>query len=395
MKSIRRKIQDLANREFEFVRGIRRHLHAHPELSFEERNTSAFIQSALKEMGIPYKTGYAEHGIVAMIGNGNGKIVALRGDMDALPIVEENEIAYKSTVEGVMHACGHDVHTASVLGAAKILKELESEWKGTVLLVFQPGEERLPGGASVMIKEGALDNSVPQAIFAQHVHPELDAGKVGFRPGMYMASADEIRIRVMGKGGHAALPHKNVDPILIASHLIIAMQQVVSRYSDPTVPSVLSFGRIEGLGSTNVIPNEVKLEGTFRTMDEKWREEAHRQIEKLAIELVQSMGGSCDIRIDKGYPFLINDEALTSRARMNAIEYLGEEQVVDLPLRMTAEDFSYFSQKYSGCFYRLGVRNETKGIVHNVHHPRFNIDEDALLTGCGLMAWLAVKELGN
>lgn len=395
MNSLLHKIQEQAMIEFENVRKFRRHLHANPELSFEERNTSAYIQSALKEMGIPFKTGYAEHGIVAMIGNGAGKSVALRGDMDALPISEENEVDYKSTVPGVMHACGHDVHTASVLGAAKILKGLESEWEGTVLLVFQPGEERLPGGASVMIKEGALDNPIPESIFAQHVYPELEAGKVGFRPGMYMASADEIRIRVIGKGGHAALPHKNVDPILIASHLIVAMQQVVSRFGDPTVPSVLSFGRIEGLGSTNVIPNEVKLEGTFRTMDETWRMEAHHQIEKLAVELVRSMGGTCDIRIDKGYPFLVNDEALTNRAKQRAIEYLGKEQVVDLPLRMTAEDFSYFSQKYTGCFYRLGVRNESKGIVHNLHQPRFDIDEDALLTGCGLMAWLAVSELGN
>lgn len=393
--SLSEKILDQSQEQFEFVQKTRRHLHAHPELSFEERETSAYVQSALKEMGIPFKTGYAGHGIVATLGSGSGKVIALRGDMDALPIQEENDVDYRSTVDGVMHACGHDVHTSSVLGTARILKELESEWKGRILLVFQPGEERLPGGASIMIKEGALKDPRPEAIFGQHVFPELEAGKVGFKPGMYMASADEIRITVKGRGGHAALPHYNTDPVLIASHMVVALQQVVSRNSDPTTPSVLSFGRIEGLGSTNVIPAQVYLEGTFRTMDEKWRAEAHQIIERISKELVHSMGGECDIKIDKGYPFLVNDEALTERAKNWAIEYLGEGNVVDLPIRMTAEDFSYFSQEYTGCFYRLGVRNEDRGITHGLHQSRFDIDESALPVGSGLMAWLAVKELGN
>lgn len=393
--SLSEEILDQSHKQFDFVQKTRRHLHAHPELSFEERETSAYVQSALKEMGIPFKTGYAGYGIVASLGNGGGKTIALRGDMDALPIQEENETDYRSQVDGVMHACGHDVHTSSVLGTARILKELESQWQGQILLVFQPGEERLPGGASIMIKEGALDDPRPEAIFGQHVFPELEAGKVGFKPGMYMASADEIRITVKGRGGHAALPHYNVDPVLIASHMVVALQQVVSRNNDPTTPSVLSFGRIEGLGSTNVIPSEVYLEGTFRTMDEKWRAEAHQIIERIAKELVHSMGGECQIKIDKGYPFLVNDEALTARAKDWAIEYLGEENVVDLPIRMTAEDFSYFSQEYTGCFYRLGVRNEKRGIVHGLHQSKFDIDESALPVGSGLMAWLAVKELGN
>lgn len=393
--SLKEKIQEQAQRHFEFVRDARRHLHANPELSFEEKNTSAYVQSALKEMGIPFKTGYAGHGIVARMGNETGKVIALRGDMDALPIQEENEVEYKSKVDGVMHACGHDVHTSSVLGVAKILKSLESEWDGQILLVFQPAEERLPGGASIMIKEGALENPRPEAIFGQHVFPELEVGKVGFRPGMYMASADEIRIRVIGRGGHAALPHFNVDPVLIASHLVVALQQVVSRNGDPTIPSVLSFGRIEGLGSTNIIPSEVRLEGTFRTMNEKWRAEAHEHIRRICEELVHSMGGTCELKLDKGYPFLVNDEDLTLRSKKLAQEYLGEENVVDLPIRMTAEDFAYFSQKYTGCFYRLGVRNEAKGITHNLHQSRFDVDEAALPIGSGLMAWLAVSELGN
>lgn len=320
-------------------------------------------------------------------------MIALRGDMDALPIQEENEVPYKSKNPGVMHACGHDVHTSSVLGAARILKSMEKDINGQILLVFQPGEERLPGGASIMIKEGALKNPAPQAIFGQHVFPELEAGKVGFRPGMYMASADEIYIRVKGRGGHAALPHYNVDPVLIASHLIVAMQQVVSRYGNPTVPSVLSFGRIEGKGSTNVIPDEVYIEGTFRTMDEEWRAEAHAQMQQLANGLVASMGGTCEMRIEKGYPFLVNDEELTLRSKDRAIDYLGADKVVDLPIRMTAEDFSYFSQEFTGCFYRLGVRNESRGIVHNLHQSRFDIDEDALLVGSGLMAYLAFCEM--
>lgn len=395
MTDFKQQIQDEASANFEFVRNARRHLHAHPELSFEEKETSAYVQSALKEMGIPFKTGYAGYGIVATIGSGTGKTIALRGDMDALPIQEENEVSYKSKNDGVMHACGHDVHTSCVLGAARILKSVEKQLNGRIALVFQPGEERLPGGASIMIKEGALDEANPSAIFGQHVFPQLEVGKVGFRPGMYMASADEIYVRVKGRGGHAALPHLNADPVLMASHLVVALQQVVSRFGNPTVPSVLSFGRIDGKGSTNVIPDEVYLEGTFRTMDEEWRAEAHQRIEKLAKELTASMGGSCDIRIEKGYPFLVNDEQLTLRAKSRAIDYMGEDNVVDLPIRMTAEDFSYFSQKYTGCFYRLGVRNESRGLVHGLHQSRFDVDEDALLTGAGLMAYLAASELNG
>jgi amidohydrolase len=387
--------QTLAMRDFSFVQEVRRHLHANPELSFQERETSAYIQSALKSMKIPFKTGYAGYGITAMIGRTSGKIVALRGDMDALPIQEENEVAYCSKNPGVMHACGHDVHTASVLGAAKILKSVEDQLSGRVMLVFQPGEERLPGGASIMIREGAFAENRPDAIFGQHVFPQLEAGKVGFRPGMYMASADEIRIRVKGRGGHGAMPHLNADPVLMASHLVVALQQIVSRNSNPVTPSVLSFGKIEGKGTTNVIPDEVHIEGTFRTFDEAWRSEAHARIRDLSVSLVASMGGKCELQIDKGYPFLVNDEALTNRASTWACEYLGEENVTGLDIRMTAEDFAYYSQEFSGCFYRLGVRNEERGIVHNVHQSRFDIDENALPVGSGLMAWLAARELAN
>jgi amidohydrolase len=337
----------------------------------------------------------ADTGVVALIkgNNPDSKTIALRADLDALPITEQNDVAYKSKNEGVMHACGHDVHTASLLGTARILHELRQEFDGTIKLIFQPGEEKFPGGASVLIKEGVLQNPTPEGIIGQHVFPFLSAGKVGFRSGMYMASADEIYITVKGKGGHAAMPELNIDPVLIASHLIVALQQIVSRHASPKIPSVLSFGRVEALGATNVIPDEVKIEGTFRTMDEKWRAEAHTKIKKLAQNLCESMGGSCDIDIKNGYPFLKNDPELTERSRKAAKAYLGEENVVELDLWMGAEDFAYYSQEVPACFYRLGTRNEARGIISSVHTPTFDIEEKALETSIGLMAWLTMQEL--
>jgi len=385
-------IQKLALDNFEWVKNIRRHLHANPELSFREENTSAFVQAKLTELGIPFKTGFAKHGIVATIGKGS-RITALRADLDALPIHEQNDCEYRSKVQGVMHACGHDVHTACLLGAARILKSIENELDGTVVLVFQPGEEVLPGGASIMLAEGALDNPRPQTIMAQHVFPELEVGKVGFRPGMYMASTDEVRIWVNGKGGHGAMPHQNIDPVIIAAQLLVALQQISSREANPGIPTVLSFGKVEAKGSTNVIPDEVYLEGTFRTLNEHWRAAAHQQIVKISNGLCESFGATCHVQIDRGYPFLSNDEALTQRNRKNAEVYLGAENVVDLAVRMTGEDFAYYAQQMPACFYRLGVRNEAKGIIHPVHNAKFDIDENALITGSGLMAWLAVNEL--
>ncbi len=374
---------------------VRRHIHANPELSFEEHNTAAYVRQVLEGYGLR-PVPMAETGLVALIeGKDPGKkTIALRADLDALPIREANEVAYKSRNEGVMHACGHDVHTASLLGAARILQELREEFAGTVKLIFQPGEEKFPGGASIMIREGVLQNPAPEQIIGQHVFPMLPAGKVGFRPGMYMASADEIYITVKGKGGHAAMPEQNVDTVLIASHLIVALQQIVSRHASPKVPSVLSFGKVEARGATNVIPDEVKIEGTFRTMNEAWRAEAHKRIRKLAEGLCESMGGSCEIDIKNGYPFLLNDPDLTERARAAAEAYLGAENVVDLDLWMGAEDFAYYSQQVPACFYRLGTRNEARGITSSVHTPTFDIDEAALETGMGLMAYVALQELG-
>jgi amidohydrolase len=393
---LKEKIRLITKQLHEEVVANRRHIHAHPELSFEEYETSAFIAAQLDKLGIPYVK-KADTGIVAELKGDldSDEVIALRADMDALPIKEANEVSYRSQNEGVMHACGHDVHTASLLGTAKILCKLKPEFGGTVRLIFQPGEEKLPGGASLMIAEGALRNPAPQGIVGQHVMPLIETGKVGFRSGKYMASTDELYVTVKGKGGHGAMPQFNIDPVLIAAHIIVALQQIVSRNADPKTPSVLSFGKVIANGATNVIPNEVKLEGTFRTLDEQWRGDAHVKMKKLAEGIAESMGGSCEFVIERGYPYLINEEKLTASVRKSAEEYLGKENVVDLDIWMAAEDFSYYSQEISGCFYRLGTRNEARNITSSVHTPTFDIDEDALLIGPGLMAYIALKELGN
>lgn len=370
----------------EFIE-IRHHLHAHPELSYQEYETSKFVQNKLKEYGIPFEV-KATTGVVGLIKgkNPDKRIIALRADMDALPIKEENDVPYKSKNEGVMHACGHDVHTTCLLGAARILQELKNEWEGTVKLIFQPGEEKNPGGASLMIKDGVLENPKPQGILALHVHTMMEVGKLSFRGGQVMASADEIYITVKGKGGHAASPHLTVDPILISSHLIIALQQLISRNNNPFNPSVLSITSFNGGNTTNVIPNEVKLMGTFRAMNEEWRFKAHDLIKKLCTELVSSMGGSVDLHIDVGYPSVLNNERLTVIAMDKAGEYLGADNVSETELRMGAEDFGYYAQQIPACFYRLGTMNKAKGITAGVHTPVFNIDENAIEIGMGIMA---------
>jgi hippurate hydrolase len=383
------KIKSLAKKYAPEFIAVRQHLHANPELSYQEYETSEFIQNKVKELAVPFET-KATTGVVTLIKGKNPekRIIALRADMDALPIKEENNIPYKSKKEGIMHACGHDVHTACLLGAAKILNELKNEWEGTIKLIFQPGEEKNPGGASIMIKEGVLENPKPSAILAMHVHTGMPVGKVSFRSGKVMASADEIYITIKGKGGHAASPHLCIDPILIASQLIMSLQQIVSRNANPFSPSVLSITSFQGGATTNVIPNEVKLMGTFRAMDETWRAQAHELIRKNSAELVRSMGGEIDLHIDKGYPAVINNEQLHEAAKKAAIEFLTKENVEETELRMGAEDFGYYAQQIPACFYRVGVMNKTKGITSGVHTPTFNIDEDAIETAMGMMAWL-------
>ncbi len=393
--SLRDTIKDLAAAHAQELVKIRRHLHANPELSFEEHQTAKYVSDKLREYGLSPQEGIATTGVVVHVEgkNPNKKVLALRADLDALPIQEANDVPYKSVNPGIMHACGHDVHTTSLLGTAKILQQVRDQFEGTVKLLFQPGEEKIPGGASIMIKEGVLSNPEVSRILGQHVMPFIDVGKVGFREGMYMASADEIYITVKARGGHGATPHLNVDSVLIASHLIVALQQVVSRHADPKVPSVLSFGKVIAEGATNIIPNEVKLEGTFRTMDEPWRAKAKELIQKIAHGVVESMGGICEINILKGFPYLKNNPEFTRLAKKAAEDYLGVENVVDLDVWMAAEDFAFYSQEIDACFYRLGVRNEAKGITSSVHTPTFDIDEDALEVGSGLMAWLAIQEL--
>lgn len=378
---------------------MRRHLHMNPELSFQEYNTAAWVEDYLQnKLGLKTQR-LANTGVVALIegsGDAGKKVVGLRADMDALPITEVDDgRTYRSLKDGVMHACGHDVHTTSLLGAATILNALKDEFSGTVKLVFQPGEEKLPGGASLMIKDGVLENPRPDVMIGQHVMPQIPTGKTGFRPGLYMASTDEIYMTVHGKGGHGAMPHFNIDPVLIAAHIITGLQQVVSRNANPAVPSVLSFGKVIANGATNVIPPEVKLEGTFRTLNEQWRTVAHEKITQIATGIAESMGGKIDIEIRRGYPFLHNDEDLTNSCRSAAAHYLGENHVEHLDIWMAAEDFAYYSQEVPSCFYRLGVRNEEKGIVNSVHHPAFDADEDALEDGAGLLAWLAIHELNK
>ena len=393
---LKEKITQLAKEIHSNVIENRRHLHANPELSFHEYETSAYVAQKLDELGIEYQK-MANTGLVALIKGAkpNDTVIALRADMDALPIIEANEVDYKSKNPGVMHACGHDAHTSSLLGTAKILTELKNEFGGTIKLIFQPAEEKLPGGASMMIKEGVLQNPKPSAVIGQHVMPLIEAGQVGFRSGKYMASTDEIYVTVHGKGGHGAQPQQNIDPVLITSHIIVALQQIVSRVADPKIPSVLSFGKVIANGATNVIPNEVYLEGTFRTMDEDWRSRAHEKMKKMAEGIAEAMGGTCDFNIVRGYPFLINEEKLTADVRAYAEDYLGKENVLDLDIWMAAEDFAYYSQVADACFYRLGTGNQNRGITSSVHTPTFDVDEESLKLSTGLMAYIAIKQLGN
>ncbi len=383
------KIKSLAKKYApEFIE-VRHHLHAHPELSYQEFETSKFIQQKLDSFNIPFEI-KATTGVIGMIKGKNpeSRIIALRADMDALPIEEKNEVPYKSTKPGIMHACGHDVHTTCLLGAARILSETKDEWEGTVKLIFQPGEEKNPGGASLLIKEGVLQNPAPSAIFALHVNPQLEIGKLSFRAGKVMASADEIYITIKSKGGHAAAPHLTTDTILVASHLVVALQQVISRNNNPLKPSVLSITSFQGGFTTNVIPSEVKLMGTFRAMDEDWRFKAHEIITKLSHELVSSMGAELELHIDVGYPTVYNNEHLHEVAKALAIDYMGAANVEETEIRMGAEDFGYYSQLIPGCFFRLGTANQQKGITAGVHTPVFNIDEAAIETGIGIMAWM-------
>lgn len=395
--SVQQIIRSFLAENEQYLIDVRRHLHAHPELSYQEKETMEYVSAQLTKAGIEHQTNFGGYGIIGYIKgkNPDKKIIALRGDMDALPIDEQNDVTYKSCRKGVMHACGHDVHTTCLLGAALALNACKNDWEGTVKLIFQPAEERLPGGAFIMIKEGVLKNPDVETIAGQHVLPQLETGKVAFRPGISMASCDEIFITVKGKGGHGAMPHLAVDPVLVSAHIIVALQQIVSRRADPTMPTVLSIGKLQAEGTTNVIPQQVYMEGTLRTFDEQWRATAKEKIRSICENVAASMDAICELTILDGYPFLRNDEALTALARNAAEEYLGKENVEDLPVRMTAEDFSYYSQEIPAVFYRLGTGNQEKGIVSPIHTPTFDVDEKCLTIGAGVMAWIAFKQLAE
>lgn len=392
---LQEKIKKKSSQLFESLREWRRHIHMHPELSKQEHETAAFVAKVLADHDIAFTPGVAGTGLVGMIRGREPEkaCIALRADLDALPIYEINEVSYRSKKEGIMHACGHDAHTASLLGTAVILQSLRDEFTGTVKLFFQPSEEQYPGGAIQMIEEGVLEDPSPAMIFGQHVLPSLDAGKAGFREGKYMASTDELHITVIGKGGHGATPELVTDPVTIAAQLITALQQLVSRKAKPGTPTVLSFGRVIANGQTNIIPDQVEMHGILRTFDEAWRARAKEEIRRITEGICKAMGAECELIIDEGYPYVVNNEKTTELARSAAKEYLGEKAIEYLEPRMTAEDFAYFSHQRPSCFYRLGIRNESRGITSNLHTSSFDIDENALETGAGLMAWIAVNAL--
>ncbi|MCG2462100.1 amidohydrolase [Flavobacteriaceae bacterium F89] len=393
---LKERIKQLAKENAPGYIKIRRHLHQNPELSFQEHRTCAFVKEELQKIGIIEIISVAGTGLLATIrGKGGGKNILLRADMDALPIFEKNNIGFVSKNKGVMHACGHDAHMASLLLCAKILYSLKNEFIGTLQLLFQPGEESMPGGATLVQKEKGYQDLGILPHLGQHVRPDLPVGKVGFCVGKFMASMDELFLKVTGKGGHAATPENTVDPVLIASHIIVAAQQLVSRMSSPKIPSVLSFGKVIANGAINIIPDNVSIEGTFRTLDETWRQQALKKLEKLVTSVAEGMGGKCELTINHGYPCLLNDKGLTYVSKENAISYLGEENVIDSDIWMASEDFAYYSQNNPSCFYLLGVGNEIEGIDSGLHTPTFNIDETAIETGGGLMAWLAIQYLNN
>ena len=392
---LKERIKELVKANYDEIISIRRHIHQHPELSFEEYNTSDFVAQKLTEYGVSFKKGFVKTGIVGKIEGKNPtkRVIALRADMDALPIEEAVECVYKSNTLGVMHACGHDAHTASLLGTVKILTQLKDEFEGTVVVIFQPGEESFPGGAKLMMEEGALDDPKPEIILGQHVLPDMETGKVGFRGGFYMASGDEVHMVVTGKGGHAAMPHTLTDTVLVTSHIIVALQQIVSRFVPADIPTVLSFGKVIANGATNIIPEKVVIAGTLRTFNEEWRTKIKVKIKEIATATAEMMGAKVEIDIKDGYPMVYNNEEVTKKCHLLADEFLGQENVEAMSIRMTAEDFGYYTQKYPATFYRFGVKQDGNTPTGALHTPQFNLNERSLETSSGLMAWLAVNLL--
>ncbi len=375
------------------VKSIREWLHQHPELSFNETQTAAFISAKLTEWNIPHKTQVGGNGIVAWIkGKQEGKTIGLRADIDALPVEEKNNLPFNSQNKGIMHACGHDVHTATLLGALYLLHQIKDVLCGTIYGIFQPAEEKLPGGAIAMLNDPFLQAITFDAVIAQHTYPDLPANYVGLKAGAYMASTDEIYVTISGKGGHAATPHQINDTVLTASQIVISLQNIVSRKAKPTIPTVLSFGKLIANGATNIIPNEVKLEGTFRTFDEAWRKEALTLISSMITTIAQANGCKADVNIVNGYPSLFNNPNLCEEFIPLAKEYLADDKVVELEMRTTAEDFSYFAQRFPSLMYRLGTGGE-EYCSYPLHSPNFNVNEQVFSFAHGLLAYVAYKLL--
>lgn len=391
------RIEQLAQKYESETIGIFRHLHAHPELSFHETETAKYVCNALSGMQIPYESGIGTNGILARIEckNPARRVIALRADMDALPIQEETDLDWKSVNDGVMHACGHDAHTASLLGAARVLNEIKEQMEGTVLLVFQPGEELAPGGANLMLQAGVFDKYKPELIIGQHVSEDFSTGTLAFRSGIIMASADEIYITHRGKGGHAAKPHLVNDTVLAAAQTLVSLQQVRSRLCPPLTPMVLSFGKVIANGAANVIPHEVKLSGTFRTYDENWRSEAKDHIRRIAAETAAAYGCTAEINIPDGYPSLTNNDALTRKLENYARQLLGDKHVVEFEQRLTSEDFAFFAQKYPACFYRFGIKSNVNKNFGRSHSSTFRVDEASLFTATKGLAWFAYSLLNE
>lgn len=389
-------IKKIASEIFDDIVAKRRHLHKYPELSFKEYETSLYIKKSLDELKIPWRS-IVETGVIATIAGKNSsksqKVVALRADMDALPIEEKTNFNFKSVNKGVMHACGHDMHVSSLLGVAKILKRLEETFSGSVLLIFQPGEENLPGGASKIIEEGILSDSGVNIVIGQHIVPNIESGKISFHKGNFMASMDEVRIKVIGKGGHGAEPQNVKDPVVAASNIIVTLQQIISRFSNPGTPSILSFGNIEAKGTTNIIPDSVYMEGTFRTMDESWRKIAHEKIKNIATSVAKGLDCDCSVEVKEGYPSLYNDISLTEKLQGFSAEILGEENTIKSEIWMASEDFAYYSQSFSSCFYLLGGSYKDKTEENFLHTSTLDLNEEALMTGMSVMSYITLKYL--
>jgi amidohydrolase len=387
------KIKALVEANHKNIVSIRRSIHRNPELAYEEFNTSALVITELKKLGFEVVAPLAKTGVVGLLRckNPESKCIALRADMDALPITEKNNCDYKSGNEGKMHACGHDAHTATLLGVAYILAQLKDELEGTVKFIFQPSEEKIPSGAKAMIKAGVLENPKVEKIFGWHVHPEMEAGQVGFCPGKFMASSDEIYLTVKGKGGHAAQPQNFISPLIIAAEILLALQEL----TNTSIPRILTFGKISANGATNIVPDIAEIAGTLRCFDETLRKESKEQINQISEHIAQKHGGMCEVNILEGYPVLINDETVTHSSKQLTIDLLGTGNVFDLPVRMGSEDFAYYTHKVPACFYRVGVGNQSKGIINPIHSPNFDIDEEALKTSVSLMSWITVNALSE